>query len=125
MIMALLFEDFIKILQEQLTPEERATGVVYAAESLIAAGTRLQFAGTVIDVPAASRLAFIDRDPMANWGHSARYLLIGYEDGAILSYESRRPPFQTEGDFRWQKVYQAPAVPDAAVAFPQQTRQHS
>ena len=115
------FEDFVSGVQAHLTPDERANGVAYAAvtETPFAAGTQLQFPGTVIEVPAESRLAFIDRQPMANWGHSARYLLVGRESGETWSFEARLPPFRQDGDLRWRLVYKAPSVPDAAVALPQ------
>ncbi len=120
--MALSFEDFVRIISAELTPEEFENGVVYAADSLISAGTTLPFPGTSIDVTTDSRLAFIDRDPMANWGHSSRYLLVNVDDGALVSMESRRPPFQDGGGVCWRMIYQAPSVPNAAVALPQQTR---
>ena len=113
------FEAFVVILQLQLTAAEKAGGVAYAVEAPVAAGTRLQFAGTTIDVPKEAFLAFIDRDPTANWGHPARYVLVERENGAVVSVETRRPPFQTGGGLRWRVVYRAPSVPDAAVAFPQ------
>jgi hypothetical protein len=113
------FEAFVLILQMQLTAVERASGVAYAVSKPVAAGTHLQFPGTAIAVPADAYLAFIDRDPTANWGHAARYVLVSRDSGEVISVETRRPPFQTGGSFHWRVVYRAPSVPDAAVAFPQ------
>jgi hypothetical protein len=115
------FEDFVSDVQTHLTPDELANSAAYVAvtEMPFAAGTQLQFPGIVIEVPTESRLAFIDRQPMANWGHSARYLLVGRESNEIWSFETRLPPFRPDGDLRWRVVYKAPSVPDAVVAFPQ------
>src|SRR5262252_6850517 len=52
-----------------LTAAERATGAVYVLDEPLGPGT-LRLPGVVIDVAAASRLAFVDREPAANWGHS-------------------------------------------------------
>jgi hypothetical protein len=113
------FEAFVLILQLQLTAGERANGVAYAVETPVAAGTQLQFPGTAIDVPAEAYVAFIDREPTANWGHSARYVLVSRESGEVSSVEARLPPFRQGGDFRWRVIYRAPSIPDAAVAVPQ------
>jgi hypothetical protein len=113
------FEAFVLILQLQLTPAERANGVAYAVETRVTAGTQLRFPGVVIDVPAEAYLAFIDRQPTANWGHSARYVLISSETSTVSSVEARLPPFGQEETLHWRVVYRAPLVPDAAVAVPQ------
>jgi hypothetical protein len=111
------FEDFVASVGAHLTRDELATGVAYAAlpGKPFARGTRLQFPGTVIRVPAESSLAFIDRQPMANWGHPARYLLVGHENGKTWSFETRLPPFQPGGNLRWRLIYKAPSVPDGAA----------
>jgi hypothetical protein len=119
MTMASSFEAFVLVLQLHLTAAERANGVAYAVETPVPAGTKLQFPGTLIDVPTEAYVAFIDREPTANWGHSARYLLISRASDDVLSVEARLPPFQQGGRFRWRVIYRAPSVPDAAVAFPQ------
>jgi hypothetical protein len=119
MMMAYSFEDFISNLKSHLTADELANSVAYAAEAPFAAGTQLQFPGTLIEVPSEAYLAFVDRQPMANWGHSARYLLISRESGESQSFETHLPPFRPGSDLRWRVVYKAPSVPDAAVAIPQ------
>ena len=117
--MALSFEDFVSILKGLLTAEERVNGVAYAAETPLAAASRLEFPGISMEVPREAYLAFIDRQPMANWGHSARYLLVGRDHGESQSFETRFPPFRPNGNMNWLVVYKAPSVPDAAVASPQ------
>jgi hypothetical protein len=114
-------DDFASAVQAYFTPDELDNAVAYAAVTEIpfAAGTQLQFPGTMVEVHAESWLAFIDRVPMANWGHPARYLLVERESRKSFSFETRFPPFQPHGEFRWRVIYKAPSVPDAAVAIPQ------
>jgi hypothetical protein len=113
------FEAFLLILQLQLTAAERAEGIAYAVETPIPAGTLLRFPGTVIDLPAEAYLAFIDRQPTANWGHPARYVLVRRKSGDVSSVEARLPPFGERANLRWRVVYRAPSIPDAAGALPQ------
>ena len=115
------FEDFVAKVCEQLTEEERAGAVAYAPlhERPFAAGTELQFPGANIQVNSGSWLAFIDQDPMANWGHAARYLLIDCANGVSSSSNTRFPPFNSEGGLQWRVIYKAPSIPDTAVAGPQ------
>ena len=115
------FEDFLSALPTRISLEERSNGVVYAAVTgkPFAAGTRLQFPGAEFEVPAGSWLAFVDRVPMANWGHPARYLLLSCETDESWSFETRLPPFSPQAGLQWRVVYKAPSVPDEAVASPQ------
>jgi hypothetical protein len=112
------FEAFVLLLQMQLTLAEKADGVAYAIEAPVAAGTQLQFPGAVIDVRSEAYVAFVDRQPTANWGHPARYLVISRDSSEVRSIEARLPPFAQTQWGRWRVVYRAPSVPDAAVAFP-------
>jgi hypothetical protein len=116
MNMPLSFDDFVNALLSQLTEDERRGGVAYAAERQLPAGTQIQFPGTRIEVSIDSFLGFIDREPRANWGHSARYVIVNQENGEIHSLATRLPPFRSGGDLRWRVVYQAPSVPDTLVA---------
>jgi hypothetical protein len=116
--MALSEDELNSILDAQLTRPERAGSVVYVFTGLIPGGTKLEFPRASLEVPWEARLAFIDREPRANWGHSCRYVLINRETGEIRSLEARFPPFRREELRRWKVVYQAPGVPDALPAVP-------
>lgn len=105
--MALSPEECVSILKSELTADERANGVAYIAETAIAAGTELKFPGVSIHVPWNAYLAFIDRQPMANWGHAARYIVVNRENGEARSYETRLPPFGQQSEFHWRVVYKA------------------
>jgi hypothetical protein len=102
--MSLSFADFVSMVKSNLTAEEATNGAAYAAETPVAAGARLRFPCTVNEVPAEAYLAFIDREPMANWSHAARYLIVGRPDAERQSFDARLPPFTSRHDLRWRVV---------------------
>lgn len=102
----------------QLTAAERDHGVAYELSDPVEAGTTLKFPQCTIHVPWNALLAFIDRQPLANWAHPARYLLINLTTGETMSVEARFPPFRKDNQRLWCVVYQAPTVPDTALAVP-------
>lgn len=108
-------QDFDERVNAELTEDERRGAVVYAAENVVAAGTHLELPGTRIDADRDSYLAFIDRDPTANWGHEARYVTMDVESGIMSSLNARLPPFRSGADLIWRLVYRAPSVPETAV----------
>lgn len=116
--MPLSFDEFISILISQLTEPERQGSVAYAAERPLLAGSSVQFPGTRVEASSDSYVAFIDREPTANWGHTARYLVVSQESRESHSLDTRLPPFRSTEDMRWRVVYKGPSVPDAAVALP-------
>ncbi|MGH7023353.1 MAG: hypothetical protein ACREEB_07145 [Caulobacteraceae bacterium] len=99
-----------------LTPEERAGALAYVAHEPLRAGVRLELASAKIETATPAWLVFVDADPTANWGHPARYLILDCEGSDVHSVKTRLPPPAT---LDWRLIYQAPSVPDAAVAFPQ------
>jgi len=115
--MAISEEQLIPILVGLLTPQERSGGVVYVAGRHIPSNTVSRFASTEITSPWESLLAFVDRDPMANWTHSCRYILISRETGEFKSIEAQTPPFD-QGEFHWRVVYKAASVPEAVLVKP-------
>ena len=60
-------------------------------------------------------LAFVDREPLANWGHSSRYLLMRRGADEEMSVEARLPPFGSDVQLSWRVVYKAPGMPDTAL----------
>ena len=114
--MALSFEKCVSILKDRLAPEELNSGVAYAEETPIPAGERLRFPRIDIVVPWPAYLAFVDREPLANWGHSCRYVLINRDTGELSSNEARFPPFHTGKDLHWRVIHKAKGVPDSALA---------
>ena len=115
--MSLSFDDFIRVLISQMTEEERRGGIAYAAEGVLPAGSIIQFTDIRIEVSTDSYLGFIDREPQANWGHSARYIVVDQKSGGTSSLEARLPPFKS-GGLPWRVVYKAPTVPDIFTEHP-------
>jgi hypothetical protein len=106
------------ILISQLTSSEQAHGVAYVCRTTFAKGTTMTFPHTAIAVPWDAQLAFVDRDPAANWGHACRYVLLNRETGDTLSQEAHFPPFQRGGAADWQITYRAPGIPDEVLLVP-------
>jgi hypothetical protein len=113
--MPLSFHGFIKLLISLLSDEERQGSLAYALEQPLGKGESIRFPGIRVEATARSYLGFIDREPSANWGHPARYMIANLEGGEIQSLEARMPPFQAGSDLRWRLVYQGPGVADALV----------
>lgn len=109
-------ESTIQTIIDHLTLLERDGGVVYIFGSIINEGTKLDYPSVLIEVPwSRATLAFVDRDPRANWSHSSRYMLINLDTGSIRSYEAKLPPFQPAQSSSWHLLYKASSVPDAAL----------
>jgi hypothetical protein len=103
----------------QLTKDELEHAILYESSVRVPAG-RLKIAPMEITVPWEARLAFVDREPGANWGHSSRYILLNAETGETLTVESRFPPFQGNAMLQWRTIYKAATAPDWAVAAPKE-----
>ena len=116
--MAFGVEDLSSMVAARLTDEERDHGVAYVVSGLVESGTKLEFPRTSIEVPWDAVVAFVDPEPLANWAHAARYLLVHPGSGEVRSIEARFPPFGAQPSLEWLVAYQAPGVPDAALAIP-------
>jgi hypothetical protein len=116
--MALSEKRLNSILDAQLDTVERKQGVVYVMLEPIRAGTTFDFPYCRIEAPWDAILAFVDRDPLANWGHSSRYVLINRDTGDAKSVSARFPPFQRAYGRHWRVFYKAPGVPDRVLAVP-------
>jgi hypothetical protein len=116
--MSLSFDGFIKLLISQMTEKEREEGIAYAAKELLPAGSKTSINKTTIEMSTDSYLGFIDREPQANWGHSARYVIVSQNNGKTSSLETRLPPFKGNNSISWRTVYKAPSVPDIFSEHP-------
>jgi hypothetical protein len=117
--MSIREDSIASIIASQLSSTERERGVAYVLEETVSSGATLEFPRSSISVPWDARLAFVDREPLANWGHACRYILIDLATGAVRSVEARFPPFRRDDERRWRVVYRAPGVPDSALAVPE------
>ncbi len=107
------------LLRAHLDEAELANAIVYAVDTTIPAEAQLAFPGIQIEAPAEGFLVFIDRDPLANWTHSARYVLLGKDGRQLGSWEAKLPPFGAGNKFKWRVAYKAQSVPDSAISIPQ------
>jgi hypothetical protein len=107
-----------EVLLPQLTPAERTSAVAYWRTQPVPGGTRFSFPHLNFEAPWDAALVFIDQQPLANWGHPCRYLLINPSNGETLSFAARFPPFQPENKNLWRVLYRASAIPDSAIAVP-------
>ena len=101
-----------------LTAEERRNGVLYLDQRELPAGSTVTIDNREVPVRQPSAVAFVDRVPQANWGHSSRYLLIDLGNGGIDSIESQFPPFLRGVPATLRVVHKGEAVPDWTVARP-------
>lgn len=113
--MTLPEDQLLDILRSQFTTAERDHGVAYISTETARTGSALRFPGVSIDVAGDALLAFIDSDPMANWGHASRYVTIDRQSGEVRSFNSQFPPF-SQGADGWWVFHKAPSVPDALLA---------
>ena len=113
--MALDEDELRSAVTSRLTQDELDHAVAYAADTPVEAGTVLEFPHVVLSVPWEAVLAFVDREPLANWGHSSRYLLLRRGADEVLSEEARFPPFGSDVRLNWRVVYKAPGTPDTAL----------
>jgi hypothetical protein len=102
----------------QLTAEERQSGVLYLDRRELPAGSTLEIDGRETPIRRPSAMAFVDRVPQANWGHSCRYMLIDLESGHIESIEAQFPPFLRSVPPSLHMVHKGETVPDWTIAKP-------
>jgi len=118
----LLSESLREAVVDRCTADEIHSCVAYVTSVPFSSGTTLRFPGTTLEFPWDGFLAFVDLDPMANWGHACRYVLINPNTGEAKSIAAQFPPFGPERNrepkYHWRLLYQAPGVPDAVLAVP-------
>jgi hypothetical protein len=111
--------EIVTTLIENLADLERAHGVAYYSREPVPRGALLGVPRIETRAAFDAYLAFVDREPMANWSHSCRYLLIDQGTGKeVVSIEGQLPPFTPDNQGRWVLAYKAESVPDSAVAVP-------
>jgi hypothetical protein len=113
--MSLSHAQLLQILLALLTPSERVQAVAYLTEQPVVAGTVVDAGPERLRAPWDAVIGFIDQDPMANWSHPCRYLLINSDTGEARSIAGRFPAFSKANPGTWRLAYKAPAVPDNFV----------
>jgi hypothetical protein len=108
-------DELIAILVAQLDEREREAGVAYRALEPVSAGEDLELPRLELAAPWSALLAFVDREPMANWSHRCRYVLIAHETGEVVSVEAQLPPFGAGTGRRWVVAHKGASVPDSVL----------
>jgi hypothetical protein len=108
-------DDLLGVLLGELEESEREGAVIYLTVEPVSEGAAVIVPGLEIHVPWDAALAFVDREPMANWSHSARYVLLSRQTGEVASIEARLPPFGPAAGRQWRVARKPPSVPDAAL----------
>jgi hypothetical protein len=106
---------------EELTPDERKKAVLYLDEREIPPGSTIHLGGRAHTPAGKSAVAFIDREPQVNWGHSCRYIILDMETGAVQSIEAQFPPFLSGAAPTLKVVWHADSVPPWALSVPHST----
>jgi hypothetical protein len=112
------YEQALALILSLLSPNERAHAVVYALPEPVSEGVALAAGPQRVVAATRSYIGFVDREPLANWGHPARYLLVDAQTGKVGSIEARFPPFGPKKDTRWRVVYSAAGLPNSILAAP-------
>jgi hypothetical protein len=97
------------IVLANLTPEERTHSAAYINDVTETAG-RPAIGGQPVQIEHPYVLAFIDRNPGANWMHPCRYLVINPADGEFTSIESGRPPAFGPLPGSWRLIRKSPDI---------------
>jgi hypothetical protein len=84
-------DELVAAINAGLTGDERERAVVYLNDGLMPAGNA-NVSGRDIVADHPYILAFVDREPGANWMHPCRYLLIDPANNKIVSIDGDRPP---------------------------------
>ncbi len=75
-----------------LTDAERHGAILYLDDAVVPAG-RVRLGRTEVALAAPARIAFLDLEPGANWGHACRYLVIDAASGTLRAIAETMPPF--------------------------------
>ena len=94
-----------------LTSEERARSAVYIDDTPEPPG-QVTIAGRQIGVGHSYFVAFIDRNPGANWMHPCRYLVINPADRQVISIDGNRPPAFGTLPRTWRLIGRSAGVED-------------
>lgn len=94
-----------------LSEQEREACVAYLEQRVVPAGERIPRAGIsqTFDEPVV--VAFIDLQPMLNWTHRARYVVIGARGGILRTIDVDQPPFLAGSSPDLRLIHQGSRAP--------------
>lgn len=101
-----------------LSEQEREACVVYLEQRVIPAGELVPWAGIsqTFDEPVV--IAFIDLQPMLNWTHRARYVVIGARGGIQRKIDVDQPPFLAGSSPDLRLIHQGSRAPAWTIIVP-------
>jgi hypothetical protein len=102
--------------RDALGAERLEQSIVYLDHDLKQTAERVTAGDVVIDLPWDAHIAFVDLEPMANWGHACSYLAIRREGGDVLEFAARMPPFLKAGASAFRLLWRGSQAPEWAVA---------
>ena len=91
----------------RLTDREVESCVVYVSRERITRGTTLSFPRLTFTCSTDGYLAFVDLDPMANWGHACCYICVDADTGDASRVDAQLPPFGPTAarEWTWEVLY--------------------
>ena len=114
--MTLSWDQISELVLANLSEEARESSVVYLDERVLPTAAVVEIDGKEIRIPWPAVIAFIDLEPMANWAHDCRYLLVNVETGELRSIDARFPPFLRGASDTLRVIWKAEAVPPWTLA---------
>ena len=114
--MPLSLDEVVQRALTTLSAEERDTAAVYLDERAVPAGEELTIDGRTLHRERELVVVFVDLEPMLNWGHRCRYLLVDREGGEVEAVEALVPTFFREERPTLRVVWRGPSVPAWAVS---------
>ena len=106
----------LDIVRSRLGEDQFARSIVYLDWNQIPAGERVQLGDALIEAPWEAQIAFVDLEPMANWGHACCYLAIRQDAADVIQVAAHMPPFLKANTSAFQLLWRGPLAPEWAVS---------
>ena len=95
-----------------LSDREREVSIAYIEKHVIPAGELINLPGINKSFNESVVVAFIDLEPMLNWTHRARYLIISVKGSILLKADADCPPFLVEVSPYLRLIHTGSKAPD-------------
>ncbi|HEX9235311.1 MAG TPA: hypothetical protein VF972_03410 [Actinomycetota bacterium] len=107
------------MVRDALSDDERERAIAYLDQRLIEPGQPVRLDPDELTFPYRSVVAFVDREPAANWSHNCRYLVVNAETSDVESFDAQFPPFLRGAPDTLRVVWMGASAPAWAVAVQQ------
>jgi len=98
-----------------LSTGEREDSLVYLEQRVFPAGKVLPWEPVAVSFDEPVVMAFIDLEPLMNWTHPARYLILATDGSIKQRTEANRPPFFSGVSPYLRLIHQGSRAPDWAA----------